>query len=319
MLYTRRDLGKVALAAGFGARLAVAANPKPNSKINGVQIGAITYSFRSMPGADSDAHKVLEYCLASGISAIELMDGPAEAFAGAPHGSGTDWESPNKWTPEQQRAAAELKKWRLSQSMDKYQQLRKLYRDAGVSIYAHKQTPTLDHSDAEWDYFFQMAAALGASHVTTELPEDEAYLKKLGAWALKYKLRVGYHAHTQARPDLWDKALAVSEGNAINLDIGHYVAGTGESPLPLMEKHHQHIVSLHLKDRKKQGSPGGDNLPWGQGSTPIKEVLQAMRKNKWRFPASIELEYEIPAGSDAVKEVARCLAYCRSALGESHT
>jgi hypothetical protein len=39
-----------------------------------------------------------------------------------------------------------------------------------------------------------------------------------------------------------------------------------------------------------------------------------MRKNKWAFPASIELEYQIPEGSDAVKEVAKCLQYCRQAL-----
>jgi sugar phosphate isomerase/epimerase len=82
----------------------------------------------------------------------------------------------------------------------------------------------------------------------------------------------------------------------------------------VIERHHDRIASLHLKDRKKQGTPGGDNLPWGKGNTPIKEILQAMRKNKWAFPASIELEYQIPEGSDAVKEVAKCLQYCRQAL-----
>jgi hypothetical protein len=40
-----------------------------------------------------------------------------------------------------------------------------------------------------------------------------------------------------------------------------------------------------------------------------------MAKNKYSFPASIELEYEIPTGSDAVKEVAKCVEYARKALG----
>jgi sugar phosphate isomerase/epimerase len=96
-----------------------------------------------------------------------------------------------------------------------------------------------------------------------------------------------------------------------NLDIGHYVAGSkGQSPLPVLEKYHAHIVSLHLKDR----TPDGGNLPWGQGKTPIKEVLQLMKKEKWTFPADIELEYQVPAGSTAVAEVAKCVQYCKEAL-----
>jgi sugar phosphate isomerase/epimerase len=322
MLYTRRDIGRIALATGVASRLTGAA--KPNSRIGDVQVGAITYSWRSMPGANSDANKVLEYCLACGISAIELMNGPAEAYAGVPDagrgggGMGGPGGGRGAATPEQQaarqQAADDLKKWRLSQSMNKYKEMRKMFNDAGVSIFAHKQTPTPNMSDEEWDYFFQMGAALGADHLTIEMPEDEAFLKKLGDWALKYRMIIGYHAHTQATPTLWDKALELSKGNGINFDIGHYVGGTGESPLPIIERHWARITSLHLKDRKKQGTPGGDNLPWGQGNTPIRETLQAMRKNKWAFPASIELEYRVPEDSDAVKEVVKCLEYCRAAL-----
>jgi hypothetical protein len=39
-----------------------------------------------------------------------------------------------------------------------------------------------------------------------------------------------------------------------------------------------------------------------------------MRKNKYTFPASIELEYNVPEGSDAVKEVKKCVDFCRTAL-----
>ena len=39
-----------------------------------------------------------------------------------------------------------------------------------------------------------------------------------------------------------------------------------------------------------------------------------MKKNKWKMPASVELEYDIPEGSDAVKEVKKCVEYCRTAL-----
>jgi len=78
MIYTRRDIGKMALAAGTASRLLAA---KPNSVFGGVQIGTITYSFRTLP---SSAEEVLKYCLECGISGIELMGNVAESYAGAP-------------------------------------------------------------------------------------------------------------------------------------------------------------------------------------------------------------------------------------------
>jgi sugar phosphate isomerase/epimerase len=69
-----------------------------------------------------------------------------------------------------------------------------------------------------------------------------------------------------------------------------------------------------LKDRTTPAH-GAKNLPWGTGDTPLKEILQVMRREKYTFPASIELEYDVPQGSDAVKEVTKCLAFCREAIG----
>src|SRR5215467_5597092 len=88
MNYSRRDFGKLALAGlpaaallGRSGNLLAAAQQaaKPNSKINGVQIGTITYSFRSMP--DQSAEATLKYVVDSGISAIELMNGPVWDYA----------------------------------------------------------------------------------------------------------------------------------------------------------------------------------------------------------------------------------------------
>ncbi len=49
----------------------------------------------------------------------------------------------------------------------------------------------------------------------------------------------------------------------------------------------------------------GVNLPWGTGETPIAQILQTVAKNKWTTPATVELEYAIPKGSNAPKEVAQ--------------
>src|SRR6266576_202874 len=145
MDFTRRDLGKLALAALPASRLLAA---KPDSNFDGVQVGVITYSYRSMPGAN-DAEALLKYIVDSGISGIELMGPAAENYAGSPASAGRggggggggrgggQGRGPGggggraPLTPEQQAAqqarAAELKAWRLSVSMDKYKALRKMY------------------------------------------------------------------------------------------------------------------------------------------------------------------------------------------------
>jgi sugar phosphate isomerase/epimerase len=197
--------------------------------------------------------------------------------------------------------------------MDRYKALRKMYNDAGVDIYAFKLEPNPNMSDEEYEYIFHVADTLGANHVTLELSSDAAFTKRIGDFAANKKMRVAYHAHTQASMTAWDAVLEQSTGNAINLDCGHFVAGTSESPIPLIRKHSSRIASLHLKDRKK-ASNGGANLAWGQGETPIKDILMLMRQEKYQFPASIELEYDIPEGSDAVIETSECVQFCKNAL-----
>jgi sugar phosphate isomerase/epimerase len=303
----RRFIGSTVLAAAgiaLASKSAFAAGSlfqaKPNSVINGVQIGVITYSFRSMPGTAQD---LLQYCVQCDISAIELMGDAAEAFAGKPtRNSGED-------APTYFKRVAD---WRAGVSMDKFKELRKLFNDAGIKIYAWKPNALgAKNTDAEVDYAFNAGKALGVTHVTVELPADDNQTKRLGDIAAKHKIYVGYHAHLQATPTLWDTALSQSEFNAINLDIGHYTAGTSSSPIPFIEKNHARIMSMHLKDRKYHDGP---NQPWGQGDTPIAEVLQLIKKNKYKFPATIELEYDIPKDSDAVKEVIKCREYAAKAL-----
>lgn len=71
------------------------------------------------------------------------------------------------------------------------------------------------------------------------------------------------------------------------------------------------ITHVHVKDRKFHNGP---NTPFGQGDTPIKEVLCLIRDNRWNIQGTIEFEYKIPAGSDRMKEIARAIQYCRDAL-----
>jgi sugar phosphate isomerase/epimerase len=302
------------------------------SLIRGVQIGVITYSFRSLP--EQGAESTLKYILDCGISAVELMGDPAESYAGKPENpvdfraffplmrksrNGETLTDAEKKQLDEMRGAMdaynkEVANWRSSVTMDRFKEVRKMYNDAGVTIYAFKPNAFgQNNTDAEIDYGFRAAKALGATHVTLELPGDDAHTRKLGEMAAKHKIYVGYHGHEQQTPTIWDTALAQSKYNAMNLDLGHYVAAGNPDPLDLIRAKHDRIASMHIKDRQKPEN-GKGNLPWGQGDTPLKETLNLMSTQKYKFPATIELEYEVPAGSDPVTEVKKCLNYCRKAL-----
>jgi len=328
MTITRREFAKLGLATiSVAGSDPLAALAQPNSNFHGVQIGIIVspYNFPSIP---VPADQFLQSLVQLGISAVELQDLRCEVYAGAPSApregySGSPGESGAHRLTAQERAEAErlqaqqLTQWRLSSTaaiLDKYKTLRQLYRDAGVEIYAFRLANlTMEISDAEYDYFFDAAKALGANQITVELPSDPNLSKRMGELAAQHKIRMGYHNHTQVNEHSWDVALAQSKYNGIQLDIGHFAAAINASPIPFIKQHHDRITSLHLKDRKYL-SHGRQNLAWGQGDTQVKEVLRLMQTERYRFPAGIELEYEIPVGSTFEIEISKCLQFCRDAL-----
>jgi len=275
-------------ATAMLSRRAWAAAAAPNSCFNGVQIGVITYSYRSMP---STAEDILKYVLECGISSIELMGPPAEQFV-------KDYAA---------KGGASA-----SDPMAGFKALRKMYNDAGVGIHIVKfsNIGNANMPDEQIEYYFEAAKALGAKGITRELSEDAA--KRLGPIADKHGVAIGFHNHMQITPTTYDgPILSYGKNLKINLDIGHYVAANNVSPIPLIKKHRDRILSLHLKDRKKDKGP---NMPFGEGETPLVETLQYVKKTKLAVPGDIELEYKIPEGSDAVKEVTKCVEFCRKAL-----
>ncbi|NLH16684.1 MAG: sugar phosphate isomerase/epimerase [Phycisphaerae bacterium] len=296
---TRRDFlaGTAALAAysllpqgTFGAQTA-----KPKSVFKGVRIGCITYSYRD--AKINSAEDTLKALLQNGLSEVELMGGPIQSFAGI-RGRSRPGETAAKPTDEQRQA-----------QLAKCAELRKMYNDAGVNIHIHKMD--FGPSDEEIDFNFQVARVLGCVGITLERSEEMA--KKLAPFAEKHKIWVAFHNHTNNYPvmDKPDPILEHGKYIGFNFDVGHYFAGSkGLSPIPVIEKYRDRIVSLHLKDRTADGG----NLPWGMGKTPLKEILQRMSKEKWTFPADIELEYQVPKDSNPVAEVGKCVQFCKEAL-----
>ena len=222
-------------------------------------------------------------------------------------------------TPEQQAAmrarTEELRKWRLSVSMDKFKDVRKKFSKAGIDLALLCFNMQDSMTDEEVDYAFQMAKALGAKAITTSTTVSMS--KRIAPVADKHKMLIGYHGHDQtsdpnqfATLESYATAFGYGKYNGVNLDIGHFTASNYDA-IAFIKEHHARITNLHVKDRKKDHGP---NTPWGQGDTPIKEVLQLLRKNKYPFPANIELEYPIPQGSDVMTEMAKCLKFCKDAL-----
>lgn len=307
----RRDFISKALLGTAGAfilpKISLADNvfntaDKPNSVVGGVLIGVTTYSYGRMK--NKTAEDMLQYCLQDNLSGVELRGDAAELSAGAPK------KAAGQSNADFNKAMAD---WRASVPMDKFKAIGKMYKDTGVTIYAYKPVVFgVDNTDEEINYAFNAAKALGANHCNCEMPEhNDAQTLRIGQIAAKHKIRVGYHAHTQATPELWDTAMSQSDYNCINLDIGHFIAGNNPDAVGFILKNHARITSMHIKDRKVNNGP---NTEWGQGDTPIKDVLLLMKKNKYKFAATIELEYKVPAESDDVKEVQKCRDFAAAIL-----
>jgi sugar phosphate isomerase/epimerase len=311
----------------------------PNSNFGGVQIGTITYSWRSIPGG---VDNIIKYCKESGISSIELMSNDVEEFLGAPKnpmmgmfgppppppppapGAAPATATPaappqrRELTQEQKDAIAkfnqEMKAWRLALPISKYEDVRKLFDDAGIKIHIIKFSPAR-WSDEEIDYAFKAAKALGTKGVTEELGMEA--VKKLAPFAEKHGLYAIFHQHMQFATTgfSYDPFLAVSPAVMFNFDSGHFFGSTGIHPNTIIEKYHDRIVSIHMKDKTgPKTDPGNTNQVWGQGEAPIADILLLIKQKGWPIFCDIELEYDVKPWSNAVKEVKTCMQYARQIL-----
>ncbi len=291
---SRRDAGKVLLAGCAGLlvqRQPMFGQEKIDSVIRGVQIGAQSYSFRDRPlDACIDAFRVV------GLGECELWQGHVE---------------PRNMKSE------ELKAWRLTVPLSHFHQIREKFDRAGVLLYAYNYSFRGEMTDAEIERGFEMAKALGVGQITASATVSVA--PRVDKYAQKYEIMVGFHGHDQTdKPDEFSTAETfaralegASKYLAVNLDVGHFVAAGGD-PVEYLRQHHARINVIHLKDRKKNH---GANLPFGEGDTPIVELLRLLRDEGWKIPANIEYEYgEGKPGLDTIAEVKKCYAYCRKAL-----
>jgi sugar phosphate isomerase/epimerase len=273
---TRREFHQLAIGGMFAGL----------APYKGVTLGVQSYSFRDRPlDAAIDAMRTI------GVSPCELWQGHLE---------------PRDVSRE------EIRRWRETVSLDEFARTREKFGRAGVGLSAYNISFKDDFSDAEIERGFDMAKALGTTLITASA--NVSTVPRVARAAARRKMPVAMHNHSDpdpnefATPESLTRAADAPGGFIrINLDIGHFTAANHDA-VAFLRAHHARILSLHLKDRRRDG---GENMPFGQGDSPIGPVLRLLRDERWNIPAHIEYEYK---GTDTIDEVKRCLEYCRRQL-----
>jgi sugar phosphate isomerase/epimerase len=250
-----------------------------------VTLGVQSYSFRDRP-----LEAAIAAMQAVGLRSCELWQDHVE-----PRGLSRD----------------ERRKWRETVGLDHFHRVRDQFGKASIALSAYNISFRDDFSDAEIERGFEMAAALGAPVITSS--SNIKTVARVAPVAARRKMLVGVHNHSRIDPNEFATAKSLTDALqsspfiAVNLDIGHFTAAN-EDAVAFLQQHHARIVTLHLKDRKRDQ---GANVAFGEGDSPITKVLSLLQQNGWPIPANIEYEYK---GGDTVQEVGRCLDYCRKAL-----
>ncbi|MEE6187658.1 Inosose dehydratase [Mycovorax composti] len=265
-----------------------------------VIIGVQSYSFR-----DRNLDEAIAAMQQLGFTSCELWTGHVEP---------REFMWKRDATPEERKRNAEgLKRWRETVTMDQIEAIAEKFKKAGIRIQAFNGTFNKRDSEKEFELVFKIAKTLGTDTITTSTTVDQ--MGRIDVLARKYQIKVGMHNHSHvedpnqfATPESFMRGMeGKSDFIRINLDIGHFTAANYD-PVDFIKKYHDKIVCLHIKDRKKNQ---GRVVPFGQGDTPIVDVLQLIRDKGWPIPCNIEYEY---AATDALTEIKKCIDYCKNAL-----
>jgi sugar phosphate isomerase/epimerase len=282
--------------------------------VRGVKMGLITGSLNPLP--ETPAGKdvidtVIEGCLAVGEANIELVNMLEPRLIGAV----SFGHPPNPMTPEYEKSRAAVREWRLKTPISRFQEIRKKFDDAGLTLFSYVMTFDLDFTDDEIDAVFRQMQALKVSCFCTNQSRVDV-APRLVPFAEKYKIKPAWHPHAMvndanevATPESMERLLAMSKQFVINLDIGHFTAGNNDA-VDFVKKHYDRITHIHIKDRKRNGGP---NVALGTGDTPIKECLTLIRNNRWPIYGIIEREYRDGPGN-AVEQTRAQMKYLRQLL-----
>ena len=315
-MYTRREFGALTAMTIGGLALPEPVAAQIDSTVGGVKIGVQTYSFRALPrspralvasrgwvgGDQSEA--IIEAMTRCRIGDCELWSPMLEPASGVGRDASPD---------ARRRARDALRRWRVETPLRHFEAICDRFTSAGITIYGFNYSFNDSFSDLEIDRGFEIARALGAQIITAS--STRSAMQRVVPFAARHQMVVAVHNHSNlsdpnefARPESFAAATALSPYVKVNLDIGHFTAANYD-PVAYLREHHASISNLHLKDRRRDQ---GANVPWGTGDTPIRTVLQLLKRERW--PIRAHLEYEYRGSGSPVDEVIRCYDYVKQAL-----
>lgn len=316
-MITRRVFAKSAMAA------------IPLSKVwgaaaEGVRLGVATYSYRDLvrtPGRDN-VDDIIQALRLAGAREIELSSantepaGPNSGPAVPPPPSA--YPPPIKPPSPEEVAAAKLavrnalRAWRLATPPANHEAIRAKFQAAGIGLFAYRVDYDQSFTDEEIEITFQQAKALGVRTIAALTGMSSA--RRLAPFAEKHAMTVALHntANTKdadaiASPQSFRAALALSRSFRLNLDIGNFTAASFEA-VAFIQENRSSISHIQIKDRTRNG---GGNERFGEGDTPVKEVLALVKEKQLSIPVFVEYEY-IGLGTPQ-EEVRKCLAFAKAA------
>ena len=310
-MQTRREFGRLLIALPASMGLSLPQRPWRPTVIQGVQFGLETFSFHDLPpsGDPRIVPTIIRNMSELGLAECEIMSAHVEPFPGI----STGWWVQARRAPGFGQLREDARRWRLAVPLEHYANIRRQFEEAGLRMSLYNINFNETFTDAERDRTFEAAKALGAEGFSSSTVISEA--RRLVPFVERHRMFVAMHNHNNlvdpdqfATPASFETALAMSPYFKVTLDIGHFTAGN-QDPVAFIQKHHARIVNIHVRDRERNNGP---NRPFGQGHTPIREVLRLIRDE--RYPIRCYLEYEYGSFRFPLDELKRCVEYCRQAL-----
>lgn len=306
-MHTRRDFGKLA----FGAAALAGSTLRLSARVSGPRFGATTWSLRELtriPGQDN-VKDLIRPLKDAGVREIDLWSYNTEPAGpntgpGAPPPPAVYPIKIKKFTPEEIAAALAqarelLRDFRMHTPAGYYEGFKSAFDAAGIAVSSYNVKYDDSFTDDEIDVTFRNAKSLGAASITAPGKTDIA--KRLAPFADKHGMNVTVSDYKLA-------GALPSTRFKLNVDIGA-ISAANESPVAFLQEHSAMIGQVTIKDRRRNQ---GKNEQYGEGDTPVRDVLRLIRDKEYTFPVYAEYEY-IGLGTPS-EELSRCMDYMRAAV-----
>ncbi len=169
--------------------------------------------------------------------------------------------------------------------------------------------------ETEARQIFEFARKMGLIAVTTESEKSIDTIEKL---VKEYNIKVAFHNHPKRPNDpnyrVWDPnyilALVKDRDQRIGAcaDTGHWVR-SGLKPVDCLRILKGRVISSHFKDLNEFGVVSAHDLPFGQGVSDIKAVLDELKAQKFEGNISVEYEHN---WENSVPEVKQSIDFIRA-------